>query len=255
MCIRDTGNVIILDDSNIVVPNLVTTIDWDGKNKVGGSNAIAVTRSLWASASNSLFAWANAMYPTTEWGQVYTTPVGCDTINATADMFEYAAFTITAAYDGTVIQTDPEGDGTWEANVTLNEGQTYFESSSTGGTCSYVKQGGKVRSNDPAKPIQVVLVTGDIAGSPGYGSRDLNLSSDAALSSSYWMPVGNSTGNGVDTNVPGTVRLYIYNPEATTMYVRCEKPSTSTVLTIAADTVNATFTLLNDCLLYTSRCV
>ena len=64
------GNVIILDDSNIVVPNLATTIDWDGKDKVGGSNAIAVTRSLWASASNSLFAWANAMYPTTEVGQV-----------------------------------------------------------------------------------------------------------------------------------------------------------------------------------------
>ncbi|MBX7251401.1 MAG: DUF11 domain-containing protein [Candidatus Promineofilum sp.] len=244
--VLNKGNVIILDDSSIVVPNTAGTIDWDGKDKIGGTNAIAVTRSLWASGSNSLFAWANAMYPTTEWGQVYTTPVGCDTITATADMFEYSAFTITAAYDGTVIQTDPEGDGTWEANVTLNEGQTYFESTSSGGACSYVKQGGQVRSNDPAKPIQVVLVTGDIAGSPGYGSRDLNLVPDAQLSSSYWMPVGNNTGNGVDSQTPGTVRLYIYNPEATTMYVRCERPSTSTVYTIAADTVNTSFTLSND---------
>ena len=66
------GDVIILEDNNVVVPNTAATIDWDGKDKIGGSNAIAVSRSLWASGSNSLFAWANAMYPITEWGQSYT---------------------------------------------------------------------------------------------------------------------------------------------------------------------------------------
>ncbi len=237
----DAGDVIILEDNNIVVPNTATSIDWDGKDKIGGTNAIAVSRSLWASGSNSLFAWANAMYPTSEWGQEYTAPVGCNTSDD-GGMFDYTAFSITAAYDGTVVQVDPEGDGTYEASVTLNEGDTYFDASSAGGggpeSCNYIRQGGKVRSTDPAKPIQVVLLTGDIGSS--YGSRDLNLVPDAQLSSSYWIPVGNSSNTDED------VRLYIYNPEATTMYVRCDKPGTSTVLTIPTKNVNSDFSLADN---------
>ncbi|WP_374687221.1 hypothetical protein, partial [Promineifilum sp.] len=235
----DSGDVIILEDNSVVVPNLASTLDWDGKDKIGGSNAIAVSRSLWASDSNSLFAWANAMYPTTDWGQEYTAPVGCDT---TADnMFSYTAFSITAAYDGTVIQVDPEGNGTWEASVTLDEGETYFDDSSSGSGCDYVRQGGKVRSTDAAKPIQVVLLTGEIGSN--FGSRDLNLVPDAHLSSSYWIPVGNSTSTSGNS---GDTRMFIYNPSATTLYVKCEKPGDSDVLTIAADSVNSAFTTSDD---------
>ena len=34
--VLNKGNVIILDDSSIVVPNTAGTIDWDGKDKIGG---------------------------------------------------------------------------------------------------------------------------------------------------------------------------------------------------------------------------
>ncbi len=234
--VLNSGNVIILEDNSVVVPNTAGTIDWDGKDKIGATNAVAVSRSLWASGSNSLFAWANAMYPTTEWGYEYTAPVGCNT-NAN-DMFSYTAFSITAAYDGTTIQVDPEGNGTWEANVSLNEGETYFDDSSAGSGCDYIRQGGKVRSTDPAKPIQVVLLTGEIGSS--YASRDINLFPDSQLTSSYWVPVGNDTS-------AGATRLFVYNPSATTtLYVKCEKPSSSSVLTIAAGAVDSTFTLDDD---------
>ncbi|MCL4805919.1 MAG: hypothetical protein KJ046_16610, partial [Anaerolineae bacterium] len=233
--VLNSGDVIILEDNNVAVPNSASSIDWDGKDKVAASRAIAVSRSLWASTSNSLFAWAIAMYPTSEWGQVYTAPVGCNTSNA-GDMFEYTAFSITAAYDGTVIEVDPEGNGTWESQVTLNEGETYFDSSSSGGGCAYVRQGGKVRSTDPAKPIQVVLVTGDIGSN--YASRDVNLFPDASLSSSYLIPIGNDNG--------GDTRLFIYNPESTTLYVKCEKPGNSSVQTIAPGAVGSSFEITND---------
>ncbi|MBP6786366.1 MAG: DUF11 domain-containing protein [Candidatus Promineofilum sp.] len=231
----NSGNVIILEDNSVVVPNLATTIDWDGKDKIGATNAVAVSRSLWASGSNSLFAWANAMYPTTEWGQTYTAPVGCNT--SSGEMFDYTAFSITAAYDGTTVQVDPEGDGTWETSQSLDEGDTYFDASSSGFGCPYIRQGGKVRSTDPAKPIQVVLLTGDIGST--YASRDINLFADTQLTSSYWIPVGNNTS-------AGATRLFIYNPEATTLYVKCEKPASSIVLTIAAGAVNSDFTLADD---------
>ena len=52
-------------------------------------------------------------------------------------MFDYTAFAIAAAYDGTVIEVDPEGNGTWEGSVTLNEGETYFDSSSSGACLLY----------------------------------------------------------------------------------------------------------------------
>ena len=231
----NSGNVIILEDNSVAVPNTAATIDWDGMDKIGATNAVAVSRSLWASGSNSLFAWANAMYPTTEWGYEYTAPVGCNT--SASDMFQYTAFSITAAYDGTTIQVDPEGDGSWETGVSLDEGETYFDDSSSGVGCNYIRQGGKVRSTDPAKPIQVVLLTGDIGSN--YASRDINLFPDSQLTSSYWIPVGNNTN-------AGATRLFVYNPSATTLYVKCEKPGSSSVLTIAAGEVDSSFTLNDD---------
>ena len=231
----NSGNVIILEDNSVAVPNTAATIDWDGMDKIGATNAVAVSRSLWASGSNSLFAWANAMYPTTEWGYEYTAPVGCNT--SASDMFQYTAFSITAAYDGTTIQVDPEGDGSWETGVSLDEGETYFDDSSSGVGCNYIRQGGKVRSTDPAKPIQVVLLTGDIGSN--YASRDINLFPDSQLTSSYWIPVGNNTN-------AGATRLFVYNPSATTLYVKCEKPGSSSVLTIAAGAVDSSFTLNDD---------
>ena len=239
--VLDAGDVIILDDPDIEVPNLASTIDWDGKDKIGASAVVAVSRSLWASNSNSLFAWANSMFPTSDWGQEYTSPVGCDTTTNAGAMFEYTGFSITAAYDDTVIEVDPEGNGTWEAQVTLDEGETYYDDSSSGFGCDYIRQGGKVRSTDPAKPIQVVILTGDIGSS--YASRDLNLYPDASLTSSYWIPVGNDSGSSGD---PGDVRLFIYNPSSTNLYVRCESPSTATTYTIAPDSVNSSFTLENN---------
>ena len=49
-----------------------------------------------------------------------------------------------------------------------------------------------MESTDATKPIQVVLVTGDIGSN--YESRDMNLLPVSAYGSSYWSPVGVNTG-------------------------------------------------------------
>ena len=237
--VLNSGNVIIMQN-DVAVPNTAATIQYDGKDKIGGTNAIAVSRMIFASGTLSVLAYANAMFPTTEWGDEYTAPVGCNT--AGTQMFEYSAFSITASRNDTTVQIDADANGAFETSVVLDEGETYLEDGFVQVNCDYVRQGAKVRSTDPDKPIQVVHLTGDIGSE--YASRDFNMVPDDQLSYSYWMPVGNSTNAG-DT------RLYIYNPSATNLFVRCESidgPDAGTTadswnVTIAAGAVDSTITL------------
>ena len=237
--VLNSGNVIIMQN-DVAVPNTAATIQYDGKDKIGGTNAIAVSRMIFASSTLSVLAYANAMFPTTDWGDEYTAPVGCNT--AGTQMFEYSAFSITASRNDTTVQIDADANGAFETSVVLDEGETYLEDGFSQTGCDYVRQGAKVRSTDPDKPIQVVHLTGDIGSE--YASRDFNMVPDDQLSYSYWMPVGNSTNAG-DT------RLYIYNPSATNLFVRCESidgPDAGTTadswnVTIAAGAVDSTITL------------
>ena len=242
------GGDVILLQNNVGVPNTAASVEFDGKDKIGATNAVAVSRSIWsagAGAPQSLLAYANAMFATTEWGQSYTAPVGCDT-TGDGDMFEYAAFSVTAAYDDTTVEFDANNDGIYETSVVLDEGETAFNQGVNNPSgCDYVRQGGKVRSTDPDKPIQVILLTGDV--SESYEGRDLNLIPDAQLGSSYFMPVG------VDESDSGEVQLFIYNPGNSNLFVRCEAadgPDAGTAidtwdLTIAAGAINSTV-LLDD---------
>ena len=237
--VLNSGNVIIMQN-DVAVPNTAATIQYDGKDKIGGTNAIAVSRMIFASSTLSVLAYANAMFPTTDWGDEYTAPVGCNTSGT--QMFEYSAFSITASRNDTTVQIDADANGAFETSVVLDEGETYLEDGFSQTGCDYVRQGAKVRSTDPDKPIQVVHLTGDIGSE--YASRDFNMVPDDQLSYSYWMPVGNSTNAG-DT------RLYIYNPSATNLFVRCESidgPDAGTTadswnVTIAAGAVDSTITL------------
>ncbi len=205
------GNVIIPYNS-VAVPNSSTSIEFDGRDKVGASASIAMARATWAAGSGTLFAFAHEMYATSEWGTAYEAPVGCNTTNAGA-MFEYSGLSVMAAQNNTPIRIDHNGDGDFtdpsDVTITLNEGGSYlagYYNYSSG--CDYVRQGARVESTDPNKPIQVVLVTGDIGSS--YESRDMNLLPVSAYGSSYWSPVGVNTGS--DGYTPGPTRLFLYRP-------------------------------------------
>ena len=55
---------------------LHTVVDFDARDKIAASKPIAVTRSAWSDGSPTLFAAADEVYPTTDWGTDYRLPVG-----------------------------------------------------------------------------------------------------------------------------------------------------------------------------------
>ena len=213
-----SGNVIILTN-DVPIPRNTSQIRFDGRDRFGATSSVAVTRVEWAGPSNirTLYSFAHENYPTNQWGQAYTAPVGCNTANAGV-MFEYAALIIMAEYDDTTVQIDADANGSYEDSVVLDQGQSYHETGA-GGTCPYVRQGANVRSTDAEKPIQVQLFLADIDGD--YELRDVTLVPDGNMSSEYYNPVG-YTGAAQDGFNAGNARMWLYNPNNATMYVRCE---------------------------------
>jgi uncharacterized repeat protein (TIGR01451 family) len=214
--VLNAGDVVI-PSSNVPVPR-GSAILFDARDKVGASKSIAMARAAWPGNSGgpyTLNAFGHEMYSTAEWGVAYESPVGANTPDD-GDMFEYASLSIMAAQNNTTVQIDANGDGTYETTVTLNEGGSYL---ATG-----ISRGARVQVQnlDEAKPIQVVLLTGDIGSS--YESRDMNLLPTSAYGSSYWSPVG------VDTDSSGPTRLFLYNPSSNgTIYISCERRSAATI--------------------------
>lgn len=241
--ILNKGDVIQIDNTVPVAGSLgsysrsSSVIRYDGRDKIGASKPIAVTRLGWPTGPESLLAFANAVFNLSEWGTAYTSPVGCNTPNS-FEMFEYAGLSLIAAHDGTKIDIDADANGSYESSVTLNEGQAYLVGPVNNGNC-VVNQGARVKTDDPNKPFQAHLFTGDIASN--YEGRDLNLIPDDQLSHDYWVPVGVNTGS---TNA-GPVRLFLYNPESTPLYVRCDTP-TAVNLTIPAKSIDRSITLADN---------
>ncbi len=157
-----------------------SVILFDGKDKVGASKSVSMARATWASGSGTLNAFAHEMYATAEWGTVYESPVGTNTANA-GEMFEYSALAIMASQNNTTVQIDANVDGIYGTTVYLQEGGTHLVDG--------ILQGARVQAD---KPVQVVLLTGDVGS--GYASRDMNLLPVNAWGSSLLEPGGGGHG-------------------------------------------------------------
>lgn len=74
------GNVIVLNStvSDLTGPTARMVIDFDGGDKIGATEQIAVSRTYWAAGANTLNAGAVEVYPTSEWGKLYEVPAGED---------------------------------------------------------------------------------------------------------------------------------------------------------------------------------
>lgn len=170
---------------------------------------------------------AHEMYPTSEWGTNYEAPVGEGTANTVngndySQTFQHCAISAMASVANTTIQYDLEGNGTYEGSVVKGEGEAILIANTVQGT--------RVRSTEAGKPIQVLLVCGDIdlVNAGGYTVRDYTLLPTDKWGSSLWSPVGRSTATGTLTD-PVSTRLFIYNPSFnSSIYVTCEKYNSTT---------------------------
>lgn len=196
----DAGDIILL---NNVVDTTMNTDNWppvyalkyDGGDKIASTEAIAVTRTSWASGSGTLHGGSVEMLDTSVWGTNFVVPVKSAT-TPTAD-FEYTGVAIMASQDGTVVQLD----GTTIA--TLNEGQSYLINNTLTLT--------NTNSITANHPVQVNLLAGNIGSN--YQSNWFTLYPVNLLGNDYYAPV-NSEG-GV------TTRVYVHNPNSTSITVSC----------------------------------
>ncbi len=212
----NAGTVIVLNNA-VPIPRVQTNILYDGRDKIAATKTISMTKTGWASGSNTLLAGSVEMFDTDNWGTDYRVPVGVDIPDGTDyQMFSYTGLVILAREDGTTINIDADANGTFETTQNLSQGQSYQVN---GG----VNVGARVTSN---KAVQVDFLTGDIASN--YESRDSALLPTKLWTNSYYTPV--STNPSGSTGSPATV-VWLYNPGSSAITVTYQYRSGGTVQT------------------------
>lgn len=196
------GGVIAL--RNLVsLPRNAATILFDGRDRIGATKGIVVSRSAWATTPGSVLADATEVASTIDWGDEFVLPVGEDVIYPTPltnSMFEKVSLFVQAAQNGTQITIDTDANGTPDVNATLNQGENHY-------LASGLRMGARVSSN---KPVQVHLLTGDVGAN--YESRWFSIAPLDQWGGRYYSPVG-TAADGDDTYV------FLHNPAATPITV------------------------------------
>jgi hypothetical protein len=178
--VLNSGDVIVLDNL-APLPRNPAAILFDGRDKVGATKTVAVTRSLWGTAPGPVLADAVEVLDTTRWGVSFRLPVGQNLNAASSNMFEYTALFVIASQDATTLTIDADGNGVADVTTTINQGQSYHLN-------------GGLSSNalvTASKPVAVNLITGDIGSS--YETRWFNIPSTLQWGSSYYAPVSTSS--------------------------------------------------------------
>ncbi|MFN8440445.1 MAG: SdrD B-like domain-containing protein [Caldilineaceae bacterium] len=203
LCSNDvlTAGAVLVLENDITIPRNPATILYDGRDKIGSSKVVAMTKSAWALAPGTVLADAIEVVDTTRWGTDFRLPIGEDLNTTSASMFEYVSLMVMAANDNTQVQIDTDGNGTVDLTQTLSQGQSYQVSSATVGD---ITSNARITST---KAVQVDLLTGDIGST--YESRWYNIPPLSQLGSSYYTPVGTTSAT-----YPATV--WLYNTSQTT---------------------------------------
>ena len=233
------GTDIIQAGQTIVLQNAVdpahqtsnsptASIVYDGRDKIGSTQAVSVVRAGWSATPGTVLAGAVSVIDVGNAGTDYVVPIGQDVdtlATGTNRLFEYTSLQIIATQDGTTVNVDTNGDGTFEfANIALNQGQTYFVN---GG----VMAGARVTAN---KGVGVYAVAGDVGAA--YENRWFALTPTEQWSTSYYAPV--STTLAAD---PACVIVYNPNPTAIDVYYDTAT-TTGNKITVVANTANTTGT-------------
>ncbi|MEK7952019.1 SdrD B-like domain-containing protein [Luteolibacter soli] len=187
----------------ITLPRNPTSFLYDGRDRVGATRGIVMTRSSWATTPGAVLADATEVNATVDWGTSFIIPVGENEIfptPATASMFELCSLFVQASQAGTTVQIDKDANGVVDTTVTLGQGETYYLERG-------LLRGATVVAS---KPVQTQIITGDIGGN--YETRWYTVAPTALWGTRYWSPVGTAS-NGDDTYV------FLYNPDSAAISV------------------------------------
>ena len=200
--------------NNVALPRAAATLFYDGRDRIGCTAAIAVTRAGWGVAPGTVLASATEVYDTRRYGTSYKIPIGITT--GSVQNFEYSSLHIIAAQDNTSVQVDVDGNGTVDQTKVINLGESMLVN---GG----VKAGATVTST---KPVQVHELTGDVGST--YESRTFAIRPTSLWGSSYFAPVGTTLSTEVQT-------VFLYNPNASAITVSYETTTGTGTLSVPAN--------------------
>ncbi|MBI5334826.1 MAG: hypothetical protein HZB72_09620 [Burkholderiales bacterium] len=204
-------------------------MDYDGRDKIGSTTAIAVTKAGWSASPGTVLAGAVAVVDAGNAGKVYTLPIGQNVstvATGTNKLFEYTSAHIIATAANTTVRIDKDGDGTFETTVTLaNEGDTYLVN---GG----LNAGGRIEAD---KGIGVYVIAGDVGSS--YENRWFSLTPDEQWASSYYAPLGTTLS-------ADPAYVVIYNPDASNPLTVYYDTATQTGLSVTVAAKGTNYVLM-----------
>jgi uncharacterized repeat protein (TIGR01451 family) len=192
------GSVITMRN-NVPLPRNAANILYDGRDRLGSTYGIVMTRAGWFTTPGPLLANSIEVRAVPDWGTSFELPIGEDIIfptPLTSSMFEHCSAYIQAAANNTVVTIDVNGPGVagGVTTVTLNQGESHLVNSG-------IKTQASITST---KPIQVIEFFGDIGAN--YESRGANIPPINKWSDDYYAPVGTAS-DGDDTYI------FLHNPD------------------------------------------
>jgi uncharacterized repeat protein (TIGR01451 family) len=229
--------------NNIPTPRTTTPLLFDGRDRITVvGQPVAAVRAAWLTGPGPLLAGAWEMQRVSEWGSIYTIPIGEDLGRgvgaAPFSDFDYVSASVMAAYDATIVRIDANADGIFERTDTINAGETAFVRGSVDPATISIRSGAQISAS---LPVQVQVRAGNCRAP--YSGRSYTLVPVEKWSNDYWSPISSffSGANGctvgynpAQPNTSADVDIYIVNPNPTPLVVNFENPGGAGTLTIPA---------------------
>ena len=216
------GDVVVL--RNIVkLPRDRTKFFFDGGDVLTSTGgALAVSLTFWTErppGPGSLFTDAWELYPTNRWGTEYVIPIGENLAGTGPNQrlaWEVVGLNVEAVLDGTTVQLDLDGNGSFERTVTLNQGEQFNSigtQSGLGPDSTLV--GARVKAS---APVQVHLFAANPLAT--YEARGFTVVPFNQWTDDYVIP-RSSDGD-----------VWLYNPDGNQLDVKIQTISQTTTITI-----------------------
>jgi uncharacterized repeat protein (TIGR01451 family) len=205
------GTIITLTNAVVTQPRNTSIIQYDGRDRIGATKPIVVTRAHWPSATGTVIAGAVSVLSTAEWGTNYTSPVGQ---NMTNGLMGYVGMFVQAGQNNTAVTIDPTGtNGVGVTNIVLNQGESYLYN---GG----ILKGGRATAS---KPVQADLVIGHK--NVSYAVDWFTLYPVSSWGPNYYTPVGSSVSGN-------PAYVYLYNPGTNNLNIKVATKVGVTTVTV-----------------------
>lgn len=220
----NNGDVIILDNDVTIVgatpgpySRNASQIFFDGRDKIGASFAVAISRGAFPVSPGSVMAGGNEVFDTSRWGTSYEAPIGENTADSNTNAFEDVRWFIMAGAGGATIDVDANGDGDLADANDLND---FVMAEGAKRQVNGIQMGGTLIVVS-GSPVQVNSMTADVDDT--FEFRWDALLPRLSWSNDYITPVGTAP----KASNSGCTEVEVYNPNTTMITVNYDFPGGS----------------------------